>query len=191
MLKFLLATFLLFFSVQVFSQASDFITVVKRNGRTVKTFFPGLSISFETFDKRAFSGEITSIRHDSVFIREWDIRPVLNFVGIPTVDTLGTFMAGFHYKEIDKVEVSDRMRLQQITPGRILIIGGAGYALLNVINGAYLHQSVTSKKNLTSLGIATGAVGLGLLFNYISKHRNRYHVEYIHMNETKKPLRGF
>ena len=81
--------------------------------------------------------------------------------------------------------------LQQVTPGRILIIGGTGYALLNVINGAYLHESVTSSKNLTSLGIAAGAVGTGILINYLTKHSRKYHVEYIHMNDVKKQLRGF
>jgi len=63
--------------------------------------------------------------------------------------------------------------------------------LLNVINGAYLHQSVTSSKNLTSLGIAAGAVGTGVLINYLSRRSKKYHVEYIHMNDVKKHLRGF
>ena len=185
--------FILFFAVSAtaFSQASDFITVNKRNNRTVKTFFPGLPISFETYDKRQASGLITAIRNDSIFIKEYDVRQVLNQWGIPVLDTLGQYLNGFHYKEIAKVDVSDRMRLQEVTPGRILIIGGTGYALLNVINGAYLHQSITSSKNLTSLGIAAGAVGTGVLINYLSRHSKKYHVEYIHMNDVKKHLRGF
>jgi hypothetical protein len=174
-----------------FSQASDFISVKKRNNRTLKTFFPGVQISFETFDKRQVSGTITAIRNDSVFIKEWDVRPMINSLGIPVTDTVGTYLSGFHYKEINKVEVSDRMKLQQLTPGRILIIGGTGYALLNVINGAYLHQSITSAKNLTSLGIAAGAVGAGFLTNYLVKRSNRYHVEYIRMNEVRKQLKAF
>ena len=191
MLRILLLTLLLSSSVKIFSQASDFITVKKRNGRTIKTFFPGVPITFETTDKRPVSGLITAIRNDSIFVKEWDIRPMINSIGIPVTDTLGSYLSGFHYKEMGKVEVSDRMRFQQVTPGRILIIGGTGYALLNVINGAYLHQSVTSSKNLTSLGIAAGAVGLGLILNYITKHANKYHIEYVHMNDVKKQLRGF
>jgi hypothetical protein len=178
-------------AVTSFSQASDFISVKKRNNRTIKTFFPGVNISFETYDKRQVSGLITAIRNDSVFIKEWDVRPMLNSLGIPVTDTVGAYLNGFHYKEINKVEVSDRMKLQQLTPGRILIIGGTGYALLNVINGAYLHQSITSSKNLTSLGIAAGAVGTGFLINYLVKHGNKYHVEYIRMNGVKKQLKAF
>ncbi len=174
-----------------FSQASDFISVKKRNNRTLKTFFPGVPISFETFDKRQVSGLITAIRNDSVFVKAWDVRPMINGLGIPVTDTVGAYLSGFHYKEINKVEVSDRMKLQQLTPGRILIIGGTGYALLNIINGAYLHQSITSSKNLTSLGIAAGAVGAGFLTNYLVKRGNRYHVEYIRMSEVQKQLKAF
>lgn len=189
--KALLLLLLLSASVKTFSQASDFITVKKRNNRTIKTFFPGVHISFETYDKRYANGLITAIRNDSIFVKEWDIRPMLNSLGIPVTDTLGEYLSGYHYKEIAKCDVSDRMRLQQLTPGRILIIGGTGYALLNVINGAYLHESVTSSKKLKSLGIAAGAVGAGILANYLVRHGRKYHIEYVHMNDVKKQLRGF
>jgi len=191
MLKVLTLLLLLMFSVKTFSQASDFIVVKKRNGRTVKTFFPGLPISFATVDKRQASGLIEAIRNDSIFVKEWDIRPTINSFGIPVTDTVAVYLAGFHYKEIGVVDVSDRMGMQQVTPARLLIIGGSGYIALNLINGAYQHQSVTSSKNLTSLGIAAGAITAGLLVNYISRHKNKFHVEYVHMNETKKQLRGF
>ena len=178
-------------SIHSFSQASDFITVKKKNNRTIKTFFPGLPISFETHDKRQAAGLITAIRNDSVFVKEWDIRPMMNSLGIPFRDTVSEYLSGFHYKEIATIDVSDRQKLQQLTPGRILIIGGTGYALLNVINGAYLHESVTSSKNLTSLGIAAGAVGTGILTNWLLKKSKKYRIEYIRMNDVKKQLRGF
>ncbi|MEP7280116.1 MAG: hypothetical protein ABI813_15825 [Bacteroidota bacterium] len=191
MFKILLLTLLLPASVNVFSQASDFITVKKRNNRTVKTFFPGVPISFETADKRQVSGMIAAIRNDSVFVKVWDIRPMINGMGIPVTDTVGVYINGYRYTEIAKADVSDRMKFQQVTAGRLLVIGGTGYILLNIVNGAYQHQSITSKKNLTSLGIAAGAVGAGLLANYITRHRNKHHIEYIHMNDGKKSLRGF
>jgi len=181
----------LFASVHGFCQASDFITVKKKNNRTIKTFFPGVPISLVTGDKRQATGLITAIRNDSIFIRQYDIRPMMNSLGIPVTDTVGDYLSGFHYKEIASIDVSDRMHLQQLTPGRILIIGGTGYALLNVINGAYLHESITSSKNLTSLGIAAGAVSAGVLTNYLLKKSKKYRIEYVRMNEVKKQLRGF
>jgi hypothetical protein len=191
MLKLLLFTILLSASSQIFSQASDFISVKKRNNRTIKTFFPGVSISFVTTYKRPVNGLITDIRHDSVFVKEWDVRTVPTIFGVTVLDTAGFYITGFHYKEIATIDVSDRTKFQQVTVGRILIIGGIGYTVLNVVNGAYLHEPITDSKNLKSLGIAAGAVGTGLLVNYLNRHRRKYVIEYIHMDEVKKQLRGF
>ncbi|MEO6315667.1 MAG: hypothetical protein ABIU63_16670 [Chitinophagaceae bacterium] len=191
MCRFLLLLLFIFSPAVIFSQASDFITVKKRNNRTIKSFFPGVYIAFQTFDKRYAAGIISAIRNDSVFVTAWDIRPMYTSLGIPMADTVGTYTSGFHFKEIQTVDVSNKMKLQQLTPGRILIIGGAGYALLNLINGAYLHESITSSKNLKSLGIAAGAVGTGMLTNYLLRKSKKYRVEYVHMNDLKKQLRGF
>jgi hypothetical protein len=191
MLKLLLLTILLSTSAKIFSQASDFITVKKRNNRTIKTFFPGVSVSFLTVYKRPVNGMITAIQHDSIFVKEWDVRAVPTTFGVTVLDTAGVYITGFHYKEIETIDVSDRTRFQQVTVGRILIIGGIGYTALNIINGAYLHEPVTDSRNLKNLGIAAGAVGTGLLINYLSRHKKKYLIEYIHMNEVKKQLRGF
>ncbi len=191
MTKVLLLLIFLTASVKIFSQASDFITVKKRNNKTVKSFFPGVPISLQTYDKRQASGMITAIRNDSIFVQEYDIRQMINYMGIPFLDTVGQYLSGFNYKEIEKVDVSDKIKNPEATIGNILIIGGAGYAALNLINGAYLHEPVTDSKNLTSLGIAAGAVATGFLLKYIGKHKNKYHIEYVHMVDTKKHLRGF
>ncbi len=192
MLKLLLFTIIILStSAKTFSQASDFITVKKRNNRTIKTFFPGVPISFVTNYKRGVSGTITDIRHDSIFVKEWDIRVVPTALGVTMLDTAGSYINGFQYKEIETIDVSDRTGFGQVTAGKILIIGGIGYTVLNVVNGAYLHEPITDSKNLKNLGIAAGAVGTGLLLNYLSRHKRKYLIEYIRMNEVKKQLRGF
>ena len=172
-------------------QVSDFIVVKNKKGRTVKSFFPGLYISFITTNNREVDGLITTIRNDSVFIKEWDVRTGMSGLGIPVTDTLASYLNGYHYKEIAKVDVSDKMQLQQAKPGNILIIAGVGYMVLNVINGAYLHEPITDSKNLTSLAIAGAAIITGFLLNYFAKHGNKLHVEYIHMNPEQKHLRAF
>jgi hypothetical protein len=191
MLKVLLFILFLSTSAKTFSQASDFITVKKHNNRTIKTFFPGVPISFQTIYKRQVNGMITAIQHDSIFVKEWDVRTVPTTFGVTVLDTAGVYINGFHYKEIEKIDVSDRMKFRQVSASRILIIGGIGYTALNIINGAYLHEPITDSKNLKNLGIAAGAVGTGLLINYLSKQKRKYVIEYIHMNDVKKQLRGF
>ncbi len=177
----------------VFSQASDFITVKKRNNRTLKTYFPGVPITFETFDKRFVEGYITSIHNDSVFVRVYDVRTVGTIWGVTQLDTAGSFIAGVHYKEINKVYFdTKRKAFSFISDGTIFMIGGGGYALLNVINGAYLHESVTSSKNLGKLGIAAGVAATGFVMHKLkARDRKNYRIEYVHMNDVKKQLRGF
>lgn len=65
-----------------FSQVSDFITVKKRNNRTLKTYFPGSIIAFQTVYGNYLNGIIQAIRHDSVFVKEYDIRAVPNEWGL-------------------------------------------------------------------------------------------------------------
>jgi hypothetical protein len=191
MLKILLLIVCLSSSAQIFSQASDFIVVKKRNNRTIKSFFPGVPISFQTTYKRPVNGLITDIRNDTVFVKEWDIRAVPTNLGVTMLDTAGVYITGFNYKDIEIIDVSDRMKFEQVTPDRILIIGGIGYTVLNVVNGAYLHESITDSKNLKRLGIAAGAIGTGFLLKYFRKHKRKSIIEYIHMNDVKKQLRGF
>lgn len=182
-----------FITLSVYSQASDFIVLKKKNDRTLKSYFPGIPIAFETFDKRFVEGYITAIQNDSVFVKVYDIRTVGTIWGVTTLDTAGTFISGVHYKEINRVYFdTKRKAFSFITDGTLFMIGGGGYALLNVINGAYLKESVTGSKNLGKLGIAASVFATGFIMHKIKvSGRKNYYVEYIHMNEVKKQLRGF
>ena len=76
------------------------------------------------------------------------------------------------------------------------MIGGLGYAVLNVVNGKYLDESITSDENLKSLGIALGVAGAGFIMNRIYHHNKKkgkkYKIIYVRMTEEEmKKLRGF
>src|SRR6478736_1655796 len=105
-LKLLIILTLLSLSLQ--AQVSDFITVKKKNNRTLKTFFPGSAISFETSSGSYVSGTIDIIRNDSLFIKMFDIRTYPTQFGVTKIDTFGTYSLGFHYKEITKVDVGKK-----------------------------------------------------------------------------------
>jgi len=177
-----------------FSQASDFI-VVKKHDRTVKSYFPGLPITLETESNSWVNGWITAIHHDSVFIKQYDVRQVPTTWGVMVLDTAGSYIVGVDYKEIKRIEFDERgQSFGYVKNGAIFMIGGLGYALLNVVNGQYLHESITDSKNMRSLGIALGVAGAGFILNRIEHHKNRrwkYVIEYIRMNDVKKQLRGF
>jgi hypothetical protein len=193
-LKLLIILTLFSFSIQ--AQVSDFITVKKRNNRTLKTFFPGSSISFETVYGNFISGIVESIRHDSLFVKMYDIRTVPTQFGVTRVDTFGSYNLGYHYKDIAKVDIGKKESFVFIKNGTIFMIGGLGYALLNVVNGKYLNESITSDENLNSLGIALGVAGAGFIMNRIYRHNQKngrkYNIIYVRMTEEEmKKLRGF
>ncbi|HZG24846.1 MAG TPA: hypothetical protein VEZ17_09720, partial [Chitinophagaceae bacterium] len=75
--------------------------------------------------------------------------------------------------------------------GSLLMIGGIGYAVLNVINGKYLKESITGKENRKSLGTALGVAGAGYLMNRVNKlAKKRYIIEYVRMRDRPN-LRPF
>lgn len=182
--------------IPAFAQASDFITVTRRN-RTVKTYFPGLPITLQTTYNTWVDGYITAIRNDSLLIKQYDIRTVPTIWGVTRLDTAGSFIIPIHYKEIERV-VFDKKGppFSFVTNGTLLMIGGLGYALMNVINGQYLHQPITDASNMKSLSIALGVAGTGFLLNRLHHYNDRhfgkhYRIAYIRMNEVKKQLKGF
>ena len=189
--------FFLFFhlaALTAFSQATDFI-VVKKRDRTVKSFFPGLPISLQTVSYSWVEGWITDIRHDSIFVKQYDVRRVGTIWGTTMLDTAGSYVVGVHYKEIKQIAVDEKEKpFGFVTNGTIFMIGGLGYAFLNVVNGQYLHESITDSKNMTSLGIAFGVAAAGFILNRVQHAKNKrwkYTIEYVHMTDVKKQLRGF
>ncbi|MEJ7738875.1 MAG: hypothetical protein WKF97_15735 [Chitinophagaceae bacterium] len=183
-------TILVLISQTAFSQGSDFITVKKRNNRTLRSYFPGAVIRCQTVYGNYISGSVHAVRNDSVFVKEYDIRAVPTPWGVSKIDTLGTFIIGFHYKDIDMVIFENRASFGFIRNGALLIIGGLGYGMLNVLNGRYLDQPIGDAENRKSLAVAFGVAGAGYMMNRLHKFNNRngkkYRVEYVRMDETGK-----
>ena len=194
MRSFLLFTILLLVASAGFSQASDFVTVRKKNNRTYTTYFPGSFINCETVYGHYIHGIVQAVHSDSIFVKQYDVRMVPTPFGVNAIDTLGSYTFGIYYKDIDVVIVPRKQSFGYIKNGTIFILGGLGYALLNLVNGKYLKESVTSRANIKSLGISFGVAGMGYLLNrlHLSNNRNgkKYRVEYVHMGDGKR-VQGF
>ncbi len=80
------------------AQPSDLL-ILKKNNRTLQTFFPGNEIAFKT-SARYFSGVIRSINRDSLFLLQYDIRQVPTNLGVYILDTVATYPFAVNYKEI-------------------------------------------------------------------------------------------
>jgi len=184
---FLLSIFLLLTVASAKSQ-DDFIVLKKRNNRTLKTYGQGSFLSARTNTGFQLNGFITAIRNDSIFIRQQETKLVSTEFG-QTIDTVfHTF--GFDHRNISAFYFSRQydavMRKRgfvQTTLPAILIAGGAGFMALELINTAYRKEPLNDRKKLTSLGIAAGVAGTGILLQTLNSRKdkvgNKYKVYYI------------
>ena len=184
-LKMLLIILLIGLSSHSFSQASDYIIIKNSKGRIIKSFWPGQSISFETINKNYFSGPITKIKNDSIFIKTFDIRVYMTNLGVTRSDTFRTYLDGFYYNDILTIKVIENHRVLRGLFDKLLLYGGIGYFLVNLINSAYLKQPVADSKNLRRLGISLAAATTGYLIPKVlpvnNNSKRKDHIEYIRM----------
>jgi hypothetical protein len=185
---YLLSVLCFFLFSQARSQSDDFIVLKKRNNRTLKTYGAGSFLSALTNTGFQLNGFIKAIRNDSIFITQQETRLVSTQFG-QTIDTLfHTF--GFDYRNITafyfsrQFDAIKRKRgfVQTTLPG-ILIIGGSGFIVLELVNTIYRKEKLNEKGKLTSIGVAAGIAGLGVVLQTINSRKdkvgNKYKVYYI------------
>ncbi|HMG68100.1 MAG TPA: hypothetical protein VK588_10450 [Chitinophagaceae bacterium] len=161
--KLLLVIFIVAFQFSSMAQVSDIISVKKKNGRTIKNFYEGSPILFETKSGDYVEGPIEKIHHDTISVRMYVIQKVPTIFGTYVPDTLNTFFTKVNYLDIRRIKVLHPQRFIRERVPILLMIGGAGYFILNLVNGSYFNQPITDKQNLKKLGIAAGAFGAGFL----------------------------
>lgn len=181
MKNFLLCLLLFFFSHYCFSQQSDFI-LLKKNQHTVKTFFAGSPISFET-DRGFFSGKIRAIEKDSIYLIEYDIRQVPSRLGVFITDTISAYNFSFNYKEILQIEKEKRRGFDWSASGASLFGGGI---LLTTIGLATWVFTKPGTQYYASPYLVAGSAALAGIGYLLMRSRSgtavigkKYHLEYI------------
>ena len=166
---------------------SDFISLRKMNDKHVASYFKGSPISFLHVNGQQIDGWIENIQNDSVFVRQWQIQTYLTTLGTTKVDTVGYYIHKLHYKEIHSIITDKKESFRYIRNGSIFMIGGFGYAALNLINAAYLHEPVNDPDNMKKLGIALGVGTAGFIMNRVYKKKQRtgkkYKIIYVKMTD--------
>lgn len=161
MYRCLILCLLIVFPAVASAQMSDIITVRKKNGRTIQTFTKGSPITFIDPASQTVEGRIQDIRDDSVFVTRMDIRTYDTQLGARITDTVAAAVFAYHYKELTRIRVYHKKGNLRNLTSSVLIIGGAAYIVLNVVNGLYLDEPITDAENLGKLGIAAGAIAVG------------------------------
>lgn len=163
----------------------DYLVMKKPNGRHVGSYFKGSPITFKLSNGNGIEGWIESIHDDSVFVRQYNVQTFMTSLGTTRVDTVGYYIHQLRYTDIFSIVPKRKGGFGYVKNGAIFMVGGLGYAALNVINGAYLDEPITSSRNLSSLGIALGVAGGGFILNRIHhkkvKEGKQYIIQYMKM----------
>ncbi|RYZ60662.1 MAG: hypothetical protein EOO14_06985 [Chitinophagaceae bacterium] len=148
-----------------FGQSLDYISVRKANGRVLKNVYAGSNVLLQLTDGSYLQGPVKAVRNDSLFVILYDIRYYPTNFGTYVRDTITTSVIGARFQDIKRIHLQQRKGFLKRVSGPLLMIGGGGYIALNVLNGGFYNDSVTSPGNLRKIGTAAGVFGLGFLLH--------------------------
>ncbi|MFI5153778.1 MAG: hypothetical protein ACHQET_10625 [Chitinophagales bacterium] len=145
---------------------------LKKNGKNIRTYSPGMYLVMETVYDQWLEGYITAIRHDSVFLNNFP----------------------FHYKEIKTIRY-ERTKFPYKANGILLMIAGGGVLLIGTVNG--LYRGDPANQWFTPVGyITAGAMLLGGYFLMKAQYRKyrlgkKYTLDYLNVNINRNEQRPF
>ena len=161
-MKRLLTLFTFFFCTFFCRAQSSDILSLKKNGRIIKTFFPGNEINFTT-GSGFYNGFITSINRDTVFLIQYDIRQRPSNLGVYYLDTVATYRYGINYKQIIAFNKDYNKKFNWAGSGGALF--GGGILLTTVGLGTWLFAKPDTRYYASPYLIGSAALlaGIGYL----------------------------
>jgi hypothetical protein len=174
-------TVIIFCSIFCTAQPSDLL-ILKKNNRTLQTFFPGNEITFNT-PSGYYSGIIKSINHDSLFLVYYDIRQIPTNLGVYVLDTVATYPFAVNYKQIIGLGKMKKNKFDWSGSGSALL--GGGLLLTTVGLGTWLFTKPNSRYYASPYLVGSAAI-LGAIGYLLIKSGNKgmildkkYSLEYI------------
>jgi hypothetical protein len=149
--------------VQAQQQGSfDMVVLRNKQGRTVKSYFSGITIEFGARDGREISGMIRKIERDTLWIQQYDIRQAMTMWGTQVQDTLSVFWLKYAYNQIVWIR-KPLGPVELVRNGTIPMIGGAAYTGLHLFNAVTRGEPVIWSTVAISTGIAAAGFAMGKL----------------------------
>lgn len=154
----ILFIFFLFLSSACIAQPSDFI-ILKKNGKTVKSFYSGSQIEFVTVSGVYKNAVITKVYHDSIFLKEYIVRQMVTQFGFYVTDTAGSYSYVYHYKDIKSL--GKKQKGFNVQGSGAALLGGG--ILLTLASGVvYLVDRDKFSPALVGGAAALGAIGFAM-----------------------------
>jgi hypothetical protein len=162
--------------------AQNDVLVFRKGNKRIKTFMTGSNITFQLTNYQWIQGDITAIRNDSFFVKQYILRQSYAW-GAATLDTAYMNIAGFSLQDVLKLP---RKPAGLLSNGSLLMIGGGGYTVLNVVNTLGQKEPVFGKENRGRLLSGVGTFMAGLLLNIFQPRDyvmgGKYQLHYIHIH---------
>ena len=186
-MKFILPI-LLSVSTGSFSQSADFIQL-KKNNKTITTFYSGMDISFTAESGAFVNAHINAIKNDTPFLQEFIIRYLPTTIGTYIIDTAGSYRYKYHYNQI--VAIGQKPKTNFNTKGSGAALFGGGVVLTLASGVVYLVD-----KEKFSAPLLLASVGLGTLGYFMAKGKKgggvvigrKYKLVYMNMSNQKVNL---
>lgn len=159
-----------FFTILVFTfflglscMAQSDLLVLKKNGKTIQSFYPGTEMHFTT-DLRYYEAKIVSIQNDSIYFVQYDIRRIPLTTGGVLIDTARTFHFTINYLDILTLE-NKRKKFDWAASGAGLFGGGVILTTAGLISWVFAKPNTRyyARPELVIAGAAFAAVGYLLM----------------------------
>jgi hypothetical protein len=162
--------------------AQSAFLVLKKNHKTIETFFSGSYINCKTDKGEWLNARINNIAYDTLYLKPFELIRFINAWGMPASDTLWGHERKLAVKNIAAFPRRDQS-VNYIKNGGILIIGSAGYIILNVVNTLSSGDALFDDNNGVRLGIAAAIFAVGMLIHHSHSDElslgRRYRLVYI------------
>jgi succinate dehydrogenase/fumarate reductase flavoprotein subunit len=180
----LLFILLLLLGNQTYSQSSDVVVLKKRN-KTIKRYFAGMDIDITTNTGAYISANITQIKNDSLFLKQFVVQQMPTQLGVYVLDTITTYYYKYHYNQIHAIGKTGR-RFDFSASAASLFGGG----LLLTVAGGVVYL-VDKEKFSPALMIASASL---MTIGYVMARTGgkgmvigkKYYLVYLGISDNKK-----
>jgi len=173
----------LLFLKESFAQTADFILFKKRS-RTIASYFAGTNIGFVTTSGNYLQANITQIKNDTLFLKEYVVRKIQTQLGFYIIDTVNTYLYKYHYNEIKSIAKSGT-RFDIAASGGVLMGGG----VLLMAGSAVVYLADNKRFSPELMAAAAVLTGIGYLLSRVDNSKvnigKKYTIVYVQANNSK------
>lgn len=164
------------------------IMLLRKGNKTVQKYYAGSTILFYTKEGQAISGNIDCIKNDSIFLTQQTVRRFQTAEGGIRFDTSQKYKLMFSLANIGSFPAGKQRGKNLLTDGTLLMLGGAGYLVLNLVNTTRQGDPPFGEDNLPKVLASAGAVVLGFLLKHAWPSRStigkKYEIQVLKSNQN-------